>query len=63
MALRELKICQYVDEKYLVFENCAFLRMEDAHAKLKSYLQVSIGNLYQVQNKICPAIENKFQKI
>ncbi|KAF7120003.1 hypothetical protein RHSIM_Rhsim13G0144200 [Rhododendron simsii] len=50
-------------------ENCAHFgnrvssRAEGAHGKLKKYLQVSIGDLYQVKNKICLAIENEFKEI
>ena len=50
-------------EKYLHFGNRASSRAEGAHAKLKRYLKVSNGNLRQVKNKICLAIENEFQEI
>ena len=38
-------------------------REEGAHAKIKKYLQVSIGNLHQVKDKICLTIKNEFQEI
>ncbi|KAK9697191.1 hypothetical protein RND81_08G020300 [Saponaria officinalis] len=45
------------------FGNRASSRAEGAHAKLKGYLQVSIGDFAQVVSKICLAIDNEFQEI
>jgi hypothetical protein len=45
------------------FGNRVTLRAEGAHALLKKYLQVSIGDLCEVKNKICLAIENQFHEI
>ena len=45
------------------FGNRVSSRAEGAHAMLKKYLQVSIGGLHEVQEKICLAIENQFQEI
>ncbi|XP_021840674.2 protein FAR1-RELATED SEQUENCE 5-like [Spinacia oleracea] len=50
-------------EKILHFGNRASSRAEGAHAKLKKYLHVSTGNIRQVKNKICLAIDNEFQEI
>ncbi|KAG5547941.1 hypothetical protein RHGRI_013579 [Rhododendron griersonianum] len=50
-------------------ENCSHFgnrvssRAEGAHAKLKQYLQVSTGDLHQVNIKICLAIDNEFNEI
>ena len=45
------------------FGNRVTSRAEGAHALLKKYLQVSIGDLCEVKNKICLAIENQFHEI
>lgn len=45
------------------FGNRASSRAEGAHSKLKKYLQVSTGDLHEVKNKICLAIENEFNEI
>ncbi|KAH7844004.1 hypothetical protein Vadar_023309 [Vaccinium darrowii] len=45
------------------FGNRVSSRAEGAHAKLKQYLQVSTGDLHQVKNKICLAIDNEFNEI
>ncbi|KAG5552486.1 hypothetical protein RHGRI_010537 [Rhododendron griersonianum] len=50
-------------EKCSHFGNCVSSRAEGAHGKLKKYLQVSTGDLHQVKNKICLAIENEFKEI
>ncbi|KAG5527943.1 hypothetical protein RHGRI_028764 [Rhododendron griersonianum] len=72
------KVVCYIRKTWLPFkeqfvhawtENCAHFgnrvssRAEGAHGKLKKYLQVSTGDLYQVKNKICLAIENEFKEI
>ncbi|KAF7140308.1 hypothetical protein RHSIM_Rhsim06G0070800 [Rhododendron simsii] len=50
-------------DKCLHFGNRASSRAEGAHSKLKKYLLVSTGNLQEVKNKICLAIENEFNEI
>ncbi|XP_058180186.1 uncharacterized protein LOC131298728 [Rhododendron vialii] len=50
-------------EKCAYFGNHVSSRAEGAHGKLKKYLQVSTGDLHQVKNKICLAIENEFKEI
>ncbi|XP_078149520.1 protein FAR1-RELATED SEQUENCE 5-like [Carex rostrata] len=62
LPLKEKFVGAWTDE-YLHFGNRASSRAESAHAKLKKYLQVSTGDLYEVQSKICLAIENEFNKI
>ncbi|XP_077223979.1 protein FAR1-RELATED SEQUENCE 5-like [Tasmannia lanceolata] len=49
--------------KYMHFGNHVTSRAEGAHAMLKKYLQVSIGDFREVKGKICLAIENQFQEI
>ncbi len=48
---------------YTHFGNRVTSRAEGAHALLKKYLQVSTGDLCEVKNKICLAIENQFHEI
>ncbi|KAG5551462.1 hypothetical protein RHGRI_009772 [Rhododendron griersonianum] len=50
-------------DKCLHFGNRASSRAEGAHSKLKKYLLVSTGDLQEVKNKICLAIENEFNEI
>ncbi|KAH7848816.1 hypothetical protein Vadar_008467 [Vaccinium darrowii] len=72
------KVLCYIRNTWLPFkerfvhawtENCTHFgnrvssRAEGAHAKLKQYLQVSTGDLHQVKNKICLAIDNEFNEI
>ena len=45
------------------FGNCVTSKAKGAHALLKKYLQVSTGDLCEVKNKICLAIENQFHEI
>ncbi|KAG5558418.1 hypothetical protein RHGRI_008375 [Rhododendron griersonianum] len=50
-------------ENYSHFGNRVSSRADGAHAKLKQYLQVSTGDLHQVKNKVCLAIDNEFNEI
>jgi hypothetical protein len=50
-------------DEFLHFGNCLSSRAESAQVKLKKYLQVSIGDLYEVQSKICLTIQNEFNEI
>ncbi|CAG8828855.1 10264_t:CDS:1, partial [Gigaspora margarita] len=38
-------------------------QVEGAHSMLKTYLQVLVGNLYVVYEKISLALENQYQEI
>ena len=38
-------------------------RVEEAHAMLKTYLQVSMGDIHIVYEKISLVIENQYQEI
>jgi hypothetical protein len=48
----------YTDE-YLHLRNRATLRVEGAHSTLKSYLQVSIGDLKDIYDKITLLLTNQ----
>nr|XP_043620091.1 PKS-NRPS hybrid synthetase cheA-like [Erigeron canadensis] len=50
-------------EKYLHFGNRSTARVEGAHAKLKKYLQVSIGGFKEVKDKICLAVEHNLTRL
>nr|KAJ0223620.1 hypothetical protein LSAT_V11C200088970 [Lactuca sativa] len=50
-------------DKYLHFGNRSSSRVEGAHAKLKQYLQVSMGDLREVKEKICLAVGHEFNEI
>ncbi|CAG8719131.1 17336_t:CDS:2 [Cetraspora pellucida] len=43
--------------------NLTTLKVEGAHAALKRYLQVSVGNLHAIHEKISLALENRYQEI
>ncbi|XP_078159354.1 protein FAR1-RELATED SEQUENCE 5-like [Carex rostrata] len=62
LPLKEKFVGAWTDQ-YLHFGNRASSRAESAHAKLKKYLQVSTGDLYEVRSKMCLAIENEFNEI
>lgn len=48
---------------YAHFGNRVTSRVEGAHAMIKKYLHVSTGNLREVKEKICLAIENQYKEI
>ncbi|XP_063939839.1 uncharacterized protein LOC135148514 [Daucus carota subsp. sativus] len=48
---------------FLHLGNHATSRAEGAHVVLKQYLYVSTGDIREVKNKICLAIENQYQEI
>ncbi|CAG8502740.1 2637_t:CDS:2, partial [Scutellospora calospora] len=50
-------------DRYLHLGNMTTSRVEGAHAMLKMYLQVSMGNLLVVHEKITLALENQYQEI
>ncbi|XP_074265811.1 protein FAR1-RELATED SEQUENCE 5-like [Silene latifolia] len=62
MPYKEMFVTAWTD-KHPHFGNRVSSRAEGAHAKLKSYLQVSTGDLAQVVSKISLAVENEFHEI
>ncbi|XP_078176422.1 uncharacterized protein LOC144569822 [Carex rostrata] len=62
LPLKEKFIGAWTD-KCLHLGNCASSRAEGAHAKLKTYLQVSTGDFQQVKDKLCLAIKHEFNDI
>ncbi|XP_042754325.1 uncharacterized protein LOC122196071 [Lactuca sativa] len=67
LALMNERISQlqkvFWTDKFLHFGNRSSSRAEGAHAKLKQYLQVSTGDLREVKEKICLAVEHEFNEI
>ncbi|XP_078152321.1 uncharacterized protein LOC144547523 [Carex rostrata] len=62
LPLKDKFVGAWTDE-YSHIGNRASSRAESAHVKLKKYLQVSTGNLYEVRSKMCLIIENEFNEI
>ncbi|KAK9749122.1 hypothetical protein RND81_02G103800 [Saponaria officinalis] len=62
MPYKEMFVTTWTN-KHPHFGNRVSSRAEGAHAKLKSYLQVSTGDLDQVVSKISLAVENEFYEI
>ncbi|KAK9676212.1 hypothetical protein RND81_11G061800 [Saponaria officinalis] len=62
MPYKEMFVTAWTD-KHPHFGNRVSSRAEGVHAKLKSYLQVSTGDLAQVVSKISLAVENEFHEI
>ncbi|KAJ3672279.1 hypothetical protein LUZ60_007000 [Juncus effusus] len=49
-------------EKYYHFGTKESLKFEEAHEKLKKYLQANTRDMKEVKNKLCSAIENEFKQ-